>query len=172
MPNSSPLGWNGQAPLVRASTQRCTECTEPQRFTEPRIISPLSANLCVSALKTTGRRNHRVTLGRQWDGPGTLARLRIPRVYRPWDGGTADLPQDTSAPLVLVLRPRPRPRFRTRIEFAGRSRTTGPRTTSQLSRHLRINSTSVFGAYGLGRRLVPSRKESCTPAVPGLYPVV
>src|SRR5512135_1473995 len=38
------------------------------------------------------------TLGTLWDGAGTLAKVRIARVYRAWDGGTAVYPQDTPAP--------------------------------------------------------------------------
>src|ERR1044071_9288038 len=40
------------------------------------------------------------TVGTAWDGNGTVAKVRIVRVYRPWDGGTAVHPQATqSSPL-------------------------------------------------------------------------
>jgi hypothetical protein len=41
------------------------------------------------------RRDGSGTLGRTWDASGTVARVRIARVYRAWDGGTAVQPQGT-----------------------------------------------------------------------------
>jgi len=48
------------------------------------------------------------TVGTVRDGRGTAARVRIARVYRPWDGGTAVHPQGTPyPPLFLPVFPGP-----------------------------------------------------------------
>jgi hypothetical protein len=47
------------------------------------------------------------TVGTAWDGCGTVARVRIARVYRVWDGGTAkNTPYPPTPASLLVIAPR------------------------------------------------------------------
>ena len=68
------------------------------------------------------------TAGTVWDGCGTAAKVRIARVHRAWDGGTAVHPQSTPPPhAARCCSPKPQP---TTLRYpAANSPTRSHRTT-------------------------------------------